>query len=342
MIFIAVKVFELSATERKIIHSIQDLVKRNNIDNIARTEAYFRYYQENKEIKWSFLAHMVSRNAGWNMCDLEGKWIPKVIDKHERDVLFHTYEKANWLIFQDAFPQLLLYQYSTKNKEAMFHLLPFFHVSKFMEQEWEYYWHSKDHVRILIALIINEQNMIQKPVIDNPFYRRSVFRTSLFSFQDWFHYSCVLLPTVHGELFGASVSGFRIVDKRIDLGKRLASILFHKNLYPYFYEFAKKTIHTGSRDDYEQYLHDYPRSKTTPLRRTFPIINHHDQRLKDWSKLKKIKPKWFSHTIHHRHPVCITKWFKGKQKTLHKAILVKEIFVRKFHFHKNKEEIVED
>lgn len=111
---------DLSGTERKIIHSIKGLVKQNNIDNLSRTEAYLRYYQENKAIKWSFLAHMVSRNAGWNMCDLKGKWFSKVIGKQKRDLLFQTYEKANWLIFQDAYPQLLLYQYSTKKGRQCF------------------------------------------------------------------------------------------------------------------------------------------------------------------------------------------------------------------------------
>lgn len=333
---------DLSGTERKIIHSIKGLVKQNNTDNLSRTEAYLRYYQENKTIKWSFLAHMVSRNAGWNMCDLKGKWFSKIIGKQKRDFLFQTYEKANWLIFQDAYPQLLLYQYSTKKEKPMFHLLKFFQVSQFMEQEWRNYWYSQDHVRILLALIINEQNIIQKPVIENSFYKKHVFRTFLFSFQDWFHYSCVLLPTVHGELFGASVNGFRSVDKRIDLGKRLVSILFHESLYSYFYEFAINTNHTGSRDDYEQYLQKKASSFTPQLRLAFPIVHHRMEPLKDWSKQKKLKLKWFKTTIHHRHPVVLTSWYKRKQKKLHRTILFKEKCVRIFSMYKKKEEIMDD
>ncbi|GAA3327359.1 hypothetical protein GCM10020331_066980 [Ectobacillus funiculus] len=48
-----------------------------NRDNISRTHAYKEYYLRNCEIRWSFLASMVSRNAGWNMTDLEGKYYPK-------------------------------------------------------------------------------------------------------------------------------------------------------------------------------------------------------------------------------------------------------------------------
>ena len=117
-------------------------MKRTNIILIIFHEQMliFDFIHQNREIHWSFLASMVSRNAGWNMCDLEGKWFPIFYEKEMRERLFLTYERANWLIFQDAFPQLLLYQYSTKVKQAMFHLLKYFHVSSFMEREWNYFW----------------------------------------------------------------------------------------------------------------------------------------------------------------------------------------------------------
>jgi hypothetical protein len=316
----------LTEPEKKIITVIHQLVKENNIDNISRTNAYLKFYQAYQDIRWSFLAHMVSRNAGWNMCDLEGKWFPKTIDSKTRSILYNTYERANWLIFQDAFPQLLLYHYSTENGEPMFHLLKFFHVSEFMVKEWEEFWHGRNQERLLIALIINEQNVIQKPVIEHPYFEKKVFHSMLFSFQDWFHYSCVLLPTIHGQLYGSSVNGFRSVDKRIDLGKRLASILFDERWYPSFIEFAQNTIHSGSRYDYEQYLHPkHPR--TTPyLRLTFPVIRHHIHHYEDWSKSRRIKSKWFSRKVKHRHPVLLTTWFKNKQRKLHRGILLKHVF----------------
>lgn len=315
----------LTDAEKKIITVIRNLVKKNNLDNISRTNAYLRFYQAYKDIRWSFLAHMVSRNAGWNMCDLEGKWFPKILDPKTRLILFQTYERANWLIFQDAFPQLLLYHYSTKKGKPMFHLLKFFHVSTFMVREWERYWKSRNQERLLVALVINEQNVIQRPVIEHPLYKKKVFHSFIFSFQDWFHYSCVLLPTVHGKLYGASVNGFRSVDKRIDLGKRLASILFDERWYTSFYEFALNTIHSGSRYDYEQYLHP-KHNRTTPyLRLTFPVIRHHIHQYEDWSKSRRIKYKWISPKVNHRHPVLLTTWFKNKQKKLHRAILLKRV-----------------
>ena len=169
-----------SLEERKLIQNIFTETRKRNLDNISRTEAYSEFYQKYQEIDWSFLAHMVSRNAGYNMCDLEGQWFPHLLDQETRIKLFNTYERANWLIFQDAYPQLLLYHYSMLTKQSLFHLLKYFHVSLFMEKEWNQFWLYKDRKRLLYSLIINEQNVVQYPVVHHPFYRRYVFHSAHF------------------------------------------------------------------------------------------------------------------------------------------------------------------
>lgn len=316
----------LPTKDLDLINQIETETFKNNVDNISRTNSYFSFYEKHSEIVWSFLASMVSRNAGWNMCDLEGRWFPKIIQRDLRKRLFLTYERANWLIFQDAYPQLLLYQYSTKINEPMFHLLTYFKVSSFMEKEWNRFWVERDHIRLMIALVINEQNVIQTPVIEHPVYKKRVFRSLLFSFQDHLHFSAVLFPTRTGHLYGASVNEFRSLHKRIDLGKRLASILFHPHLYPYFLEFAKNTAHTGSRYDYEQYFL-LGKKRTTPfLRTTYPIVEHHIHEMVDWSLKRKINKNWFSKNIEHRHPIHLTEWYEKKQQQLHLAIACKEYF----------------
>src|SRR5437763_11140503 len=115
----------LPIEDQKVISQIQIETNRNNIDNISRTAAYFTYFKQHPDIIWSFLASMVSRNGGWNMCDLEGDIFPEMLEPKMRKQLFLTYERANWLIFHDVFPQLLLYQYSTKVNQPMFHLLSY-------------------------------------------------------------------------------------------------------------------------------------------------------------------------------------------------------------------------
>lgn len=77
---------------------------------------------------------MVSRNAGYCMTDLKGVWFQKLLDEKTRKALFLTYEDANWLIFSDAYPQLMIYEWSKTAGKPLFHLLDAFYVSAFMKK----------------------------------------------------------------------------------------------------------------------------------------------------------------------------------------------------------------
>lgn len=307
-----------SLEEEKLITRIRLITDKCNLDNISRTKAYLCYYNKNKEIQWAFLASQVSRNAGWNMGDLNGLWLPQVVSQEKRKQIYLTYEKANWLIFNDAFPQLLLYEYSTKKNLPMFHLLKFFQVSSFMEEEWLKYWETKDKKRLMNSLIINEQNVIQQPVIENARIKHHVLHYFPYLFQDFLHFNAVLFPTLQGKLYGASVSNFTSLNERIKLGNTLARLLFKSNLYQEFYDFARKIEHTGSRYDYEKYI--YPKlANTTPiLRVAYPVVKHREGKRKDWYK-KKIKKKWQT-CSEHNEPLLITDWYLKKQQTLHELI----------------------
>lgn len=306
--------------EEKLITRIRLITDKCNLDNISRTKAYLRYYNKNQDIQWAFLASQVSRNAGWNMCDLNGAWLPLVVSKEKRQQIYLTYEKANWLIFKDAYPQLLLYEYSTKINVPMFHLLKFFQVSSFMEEEWLSFWKNKDKQRLMNSLIINEQNVIQKPVIKNGRIKHSVFHYIPYLFQDMLHFNAVLFPTLHGELYGASVSNFTSLNERIKLGNTLASLLFKPNLYQEFYHFARKIEHTGSRYDYEKYIYPYLTNTTPLLRVVYPVVNHREWNRKDWYKKKmKLKKSW-REMEEHSEPFLLTEWYQKKQQQLHMLI----------------------
>lgn len=317
---------ELTKTEEMLLFKIRLETSELNLDNISRTKAYFDFYLQYPEIIWAFLASMVSRNGGYNMCDLEGEWFPKILEPAVRQQLFHTYERANWTIFHDAFPQLLLYHYSTKVGRPLFHLLKYLNISTFMEKEWNHYWINNEKSRLMNALIINEQNVIHHSVIQHHDYRKRVFNSIRFVFQDFFHFSAVLLPTLKGEIYGASVNGFKSVDKRINLGQRIASILFDRELYPQFLEFSLRTEHTGSRYDYERYLMNKKR-ETPFLRWTFPVINHHNNWQPDWFQKSRVPKKWLYPEISHKHPILITDWFLDKQKQFQTFISIKELLL---------------
>lgn len=317
---------QLLNEEAELIQRIRNETNKKNLDNISRTRAYLDYYLEHPDMIWSFLASMVSRNGGYNMCDLQGEWFPRMIDPVIRQRLFLTYERANWLIFRDAYSQLLLYSYSTMANTPMFHLLKFLDVSQFMETEWNVFWEKRDKKRLMIALIVNEQNVIHDPVIKHHVYKKRVFNTLMFSFEDSFHFSTVVFPTCHGELYGASVNGFKYISKRINLGKRLADILFNPHLYPSFLEFALKTEHTASRYDYEKYLPGNKRRDTPYLRSTYPVITHHYHVQKDWSLERNFQREWFDKDVVHKHPIHLTRWYIQKQKQLHALVSVKDLF----------------
>lgn len=308
-----------------VVQQIKKITAKKNKDNITRTNAYFTYFKKHPEIKWAFLASMVSRNGGYNMCDLQGEYFSQILEFSIRKRLFLTYERANWLIFHDVFPQLLIYDYSTKLKRPMFHLLKYFQVSMFIQTEWEIFWKNQNQSRLTTALIINEQNVIQKPIIEHHVYKRKVFHSFLFQFEDWFHFSCVLFPTCGGEVYGASVNGFRKLDKRIDLGKRLADILFQSSLFPHFYEFAESQTHTGSRYDYERFFKRKVDKKTPILRATYPVIEHHIHEKEDWSKNRSVPKSWLLGKINHRHPIYLTDWYDKKQKQIRALASIKAL-----------------
>ncbi|WP_210365672.1 DUF2515 domain-containing protein [Bacillus sp. REN3] len=317
---------ELTDKEAELIVKVKDETAKKNVDNIARTKAYLDYYLAVPEITWAFLASMVSRNGGYNMCDLQGEWLPKIIDSSVRQRLFLTFERANWLIFRDAYPQLLLYYYSTKINAPMFHLLGYLDVSQFMEREWMLFWEHRDQQRLMTALIVNEQNVIQKPVIEHHVFRKRVFNTFLFFFEDAFHFSTVLFPTCEGQLYGASVNGFKSPGKRIDLGRRLADILFDARYYPSILEFAINTEHTASRHDYERYFQFRKKRDTPFLRCTYPVIEHNYHQQGDWYKTKKYKWNYNGKSPVHRHPVLLTGWYLKKQKQLQALAAIKQLF----------------
>ncbi|MFN7252252.1 MAG: DUF2515 family protein [Anaerobacillus sp.] len=321
-------IISLTNSQSEIIKIIKKQTEKGNLDNISRTVFYEHFYLRNKEIIWAYLASFVSRNAGWNMTDLEGEIFSELIPKDYRDVLFLTYERANWLIFSDAYPQLLIYELSKQKEEPLFDLLKFFHVSEFMVEQWFEFWRGKDIQRLCKALIINEQHVIQKPVIEDPFYHEKVFGSLPFVIEEKLHFSTVLFPTLEGRLYGYSVHGFKKVKNRIDLGKRLTNLLFDSNEAKKIREFAIKIEHTGSRYDYEKYVKKVARKRTPTLRSTFPVIHHHRSDYTDWYNRKTALkvPKYF------QEPTAIPKyeltdWYYQKQQQLQVAAKLEKILL---------------
>lgn len=131
---------KLKLEERKIIEDIHHQTKAWNRNNVTRTKAYLSFYLQYPKVHWALLGHMVSRNGGWNMTDLKEDFLPRLLSKKQAKEIFAFLERGNWLIFQDVYPQFLLYDVSMKKGQSFFHLLPHFHVSTYMETVWNDFW----------------------------------------------------------------------------------------------------------------------------------------------------------------------------------------------------------
>ncbi|GAA0423207.1 MAG: DUF2515 family protein [Bacillota bacterium] len=308
------------------VHYITNSTKSRNRDNISRTTAYFNYYLQFPEIKWSYLASLVSRNAGYNMTDLLLPPYRFILGDKERERLFMTYERANWLIFSDAYPQLLIYQLSKQLREPVFQLLKVFHVSDFMIKEWHYFWKFSDEDRLLRALIINEQNVIHGPVIEQSFFKKRVFHKLPYVLQNLLLMNAVLLPTKSTNLYGAYVQNFTSLTNRINLGKKLASILFTPSVYNETLAFAIDCEHTGSRYDYERYL-DLSFQASPFLRMVYPIISHQDKIRTDWYKSGGVKKKWTKNVATPtKSDIGLT--FYKKRQLLYAYYFIRSVFSR--------------
>lgn len=247
----------LSQKDKSRIQVIKEQTRQLNQNNITRTQAYFDFYHQHPEIHWALLGHMVSRNVGWNMTDLKGELLTKLLPEREQEDFFAFLERGSWLIFQDVFPQFLIYDLSVKGKKEMFYLLRYFGISTFMETMWDYFWNSGDKTNLAIAMVINEQNYLEKRLIQNQHYQKIVTGTVSFKMYDFLNLNNTIFPYAAGNdtekasLAGAALRYFTSLHERILFGKKLYSLLFQQEkILSGVLKWADEHPHTGSRKDY--------------------------------------------------------------------------------------------
>ncbi|MCZ8516772.1 DUF2515 domain-containing protein [Paenibacillus filicis] len=242
------------AEDQAVVAAITRERDAHNQNNVSRTAAYLHMYREHPELHWAFLSHMVSRNGGWNMTDLQGDLLPYLLRERDREWVFGFLERANALIFRDAYPQLLLYRASLQAGKPLFHLLPAFGVSRFMRPVWELFWLHREPPLLTIGLIVNEQHFIEHRVVRHPLYRKRVLDRMFFQAQSLLQLNQVVFPYRDGDgtrLAGLILENFSSLQERIELGKKLYAVLFG---IPIVLDgaqaFAYEKRHSGSRADY--------------------------------------------------------------------------------------------
>ncbi|MFP7736813.1 DUF2515 family protein [Priestia aryabhattai] len=257
----SVKMSQLTEEETMLIYEIKELTRQLNKNNITRTRAYYHFYLRYPEIQWALLGHMVSRNGGWSMTDLKGELYTRLLSEKDQFTFFSFLERGNWLIFQDVYPQFLLYEQSIKKSKNMFHLLPLLNVSTFMETMWNHFWRTGNQYTLAIAIIINEQSYLEKRVIQNALFKKKILNSVGFKFFDFFRFNHILFPFYEDHtkqkilLFGDTITHFTSLHERILLGKRLYSLLFrNESTLLKVINWAYDHPHTGSRRDYCPHL----------------------------------------------------------------------------------------
>lgn len=249
--------------DQKLYELIMNKVKNANLNNVTRTACYLDFFKKHPEIHWSFLAHMVSRNAGYYMTDIRNNLLSYVLDRNDQIALFSFLELCNAAIFHDAYPQLLLYEQWKRTGHSSLHVLKKFNVSIFMMNIWDEFLTTGNEQVLTIGLIMNEQHMIQKRILTD--LKKPIgLEEWLFLLQDRLEFTSILFP--YGKqspysLAGHSVSHFEQVKRRILLGKKLYSILFHPAVFPTAYSFAINHSHSGSRADYWPHIYSKKNKK---------------------------------------------------------------------------------
>lgn len=262
---------------QELVARIRQQTAIANRNNVTRTQAYLAFYRQHEEIHWALLAHLVSRNGGWSMTDLKGEWLPLLMDEQAIQPFFWFLERSNWLIFHDAYAQLLLYAEMKRTGTDLTSLLLPLGVSVFMQRFWRDFLETNDSERLTHAMIINEQQYIQQRVIHKPITLHRVFATFAYFTQSVLSLSQILFPyKAHPtdrrlSLVGVNVQHFPEVEERIATGKTLYQLLYGDPMrFEQIRQFTYRIPHSGSRADYWPQLFT-PRPPDTPAQDPYPL-----------------------------------------------------------------------
>ncbi|WP_409305817.1 DUF2515 family protein [Peribacillus sp. SCS-155] len=261
--------------KRDLLKRIRSETLKLNMNNITRTKAYLEFYKRNPEVHWAFLAHMVSRNGGYHMTDLKGSIMKDLIPYGDRAKYFLFLEEANAAIFADAYPQLLLYENFKGSPHFPSNLLGYFHISRFMIPIWEDFLKNRNSSLLTVALIINEQRMLQERILKKRSHIDLINGID-FKLQDFLGFTAVVFPYKKKRkqeyaLTGVTVHRFAEPDKRIMTGKTLYNLLFgYSDVWLGIKDFAFSHSHTASRADYWSQI--FSPNKGNPFKHYSPTL----------------------------------------------------------------------
>ena len=226
-------------------------IEWRNRDNVSRTDSYLELYAlaraEGRELPWLLMAHLVSRNAGYMMTDLGASLDrPGIFTREAIEELFLLLERANFLIFWDAWRHVLVHLLGRTT--ALDERTP-----RFMRQAWRRYEHQAETAagpeherRLVLDLVTNEQNLIEHRVVRSPRFARALAMIGFFEATG--NDRPIVLPRTTCEI---RVGRFASLEKRIDAGRRIFDeTLADPVSRAAIAQWAHENPHSGSRAAY--------------------------------------------------------------------------------------------
>lgn len=226
-----------------------ELDERNH-DNVARTDSYLELYsmtcERGADFPWLLLAHLVSRNAGYMMTA-----VARSIDDERRgfsiealEQLFLFLERANYLIFYDAWHHVLMHLLGRTCE-----LQPP-RVSSHMCAAYQRHGAAVESAEaeraLVVDLVTNEQNLIEHRVVHHARFEAALALVTFFE----------AVGADRSLVFGETDSQVRVrrferLERRIDAGMRMFdTMLADRSKRRTLHRWATGHPHTGSRSDY--------------------------------------------------------------------------------------------
>ena len=215
-----------------------------NVDNVARTESYLALYawtrDHDVELPWLFMAHLVSRNAGYLMTDLARRIAasPDPTMTSAMETLFVLLERANFLIFWDAWHHVgaaLAGEGATLAPPR---------TPAFMCAAWSRHLAHPDERTLVLDLVHNEQHLIEHRAIHHPQLAaglRLMFLIEASGKDRPLVFPCGPNPEIRARRFAE-------VDQRIAVGRRIYDeVLADRARRDAMFAWAMAHPHTGSR-----------------------------------------------------------------------------------------------
>ena len=221
-----------------------DELDERNVDNLRRTDSYLQLYsytvQHPPDEPWVLMAHLVSRNAGYLMTDLARAIARTPALAQAATNLFELLERANYLIFYDAWHHVLTARIAGVDGLAVDR------STARARTAWRRHAEAYDERRLVLDLVANEQHLIEHRVVHHP--RFALARTMLAAIEASGRDKPVVMP---GRDVEVRVGDFASVDARIEAGRRLYDeILVDRGVRAELFAWAQAHPHTGSRSVY--------------------------------------------------------------------------------------------